>query len=186
MANHPWPQLDWHPAGIDKVQRTTEPQHSVNSFGKRRRSQSESSETREDQEESLFITDDDDDDNDDEASDSDDSKGSGEDDPIDIKWAEDQESYPPVAIYHPDLSAIFERLLAMACSVHTILKTGMSKHRALGMLKAKVVDVETFPWPEPMKIALLGDVGAGKIKSTLRDSQKLIPSRKKLSAQLTP
>lgn len=78
-----------------------------------------------------------------------------------VLWSEDQEEYPPCAIYHGDVKQHQALIAKFAASVGVHLSRISSKGNDMAKLHAEAVAIQEFPEPKKIIIALMGDAGSG-------------------------
>jgi hypothetical protein len=78
-----------------------------------------------------------------------------------ILWSEDQEDYPPCAIYHADVKKHQARITEIAAKVTDQLSKICHKGDDIAKLHAEANICQRFPELKKMVVALVGDAGSG-------------------------
>ncbi|KAG9638433.1 hypothetical protein KCU95_g8610, partial [Aureobasidium melanogenum] len=79
-----------------------------------------------------------------------------------VLWSEDQEGYPPCAIYHEDVKQHQARIVEFAFNIANQLSRISHKVGDMAKLYAEAIACQRFPEPKKIVIALVGDAGSGK------------------------
>lgn len=85
-----------------------------------------------------------------------------------ILWSEDQEAYPPCAIYHPDVKEHQACITEFAMHVTKQLSRVRYEGDDIAKLHTEAVACQKFPELKKIVVALVGDAGSG-IESKKRD-----------------
>jgi hypothetical protein len=78
-----------------------------------------------------------------------------------ILWSEDQEEYPPCAIYHADVKKHQAHITEIAAKVTDQLSKICHKGNDIAKLHAEANVCQRFPELKKMVVALVGDAGSG-------------------------
>jgi hypothetical protein len=84
-----------------------------------------------------------------------------EPEPGEILWSEDQEEYPPCAIYHADVKEHQASITEFAVNVTDQLSKVCHKGDDIAKLHAEADACQRFPELKKMVVALVGDAGSG-------------------------
>ncbi|CAD0093894.1 unnamed protein product [Aureobasidium vineae] len=80
-----------------------------------------------------------------------------------VLWSEDQEEYPPCAIYHADVKQYQARITGFADNIVDQLSKVCHRGGDMGKLRAEAVACQRFPESKKIVIALMGDAGSGML-----------------------
>lgn len=78
-----------------------------------------------------------------------------------VLWSEDQEEFPPNAIYHEDVKQHQGRITEFAVNLAEHLSKIRDKGGDMTRLHAEAVSNQTFPEPKKPVVTLMGDAGSG-------------------------
>jgi len=79
----------------------------------------------------------------------------------DILWSEDQEEYPPCAVYHPDVKKHQASITSFAVNITNRLSKVCREADEIAKLHAEAAACRKFPELKKIVIALVGDAGSG-------------------------
>lgn len=169
------------------------PLASKNALGKRKRRDDDDGDYKE--EADLFVSDDDNDNGYDSDNDMDDNKPVQDDDfdfdddadgldkNPDAIYNERQEPFPEHAAFDPELPKLAVHLVSIVKETIKVIEATPCNTEHVQNNLTKAQGLLEVPKPKPIKIALLGDTGAGRSSSSPCSYLSLTKARQELSAQ---
>lgn len=98
-----------------------------------------------------------------------------------VLWSEDQEGYPPCAIYHEDVKQHQARIVEFAFNIANQLSRISHKVGDMAKLYAEAIACQRFPEPKKIVIALVGDAGSGMVSMQIDcDCADCVPGKSSL------
>jgi len=98
-----------------------------------------------------------------------------------VLWSEDQEEYPPCAVYHPDVKKHQACITDFAVNVTDQLSKVCHEGDDIAKLHAEAIACQRFPELKKIVVALVGDAGSGiKFKQTCHNCVDILPGKSSL------